>query len=921
MSRRDDDDRPSPESLLQEAGQDDGRGRLKIFLGAYPGVGKTYGMLQAAQERRREGVDIVVGVVETHGRQETEAMVRGLEQIPRRRMPYRGRVLMEMDIEALLWRKPALAIVDELAHSNVPGSRHDKRWQDVAELLEAGIDVFTTLNIQHLESLNDVVQRISGIQVDETVPDNVLDLASEIELVDLPPDDLLQRLQEGKVYAAPQIEQARRNFFNKGNLTALRELAMRLASERIDGQLLDHMARHAVPGPWPTRDRVLICVDDTLVAKQLVRSTRRMAERQRVPWIAVHVTTASDYVTRHGTGERADEALRLAESLGAEVVTLYAESDVVGELLTYAHKRNVTRIVVGRQKRGGWRAWFKPDFARRLIEAAGDFEVVVVGAQKPRRPPRQLPAQPEARRVNWLDYLASTIIVAFAGLLSWPVYSVLPLPNVSLVFTLAVLIVAIRCGLWPSVYASVLGFLVYNFFYTVPYYTFTVFRQDELFTIVFFLVTSVLVGNLAARLRRQIRAMQVAVRRTNTLLEFSRKIAAAGSLDDVLWAAVYHVAATLDCRSLVLMPDTKGRIDIAAGYPPEDHLDFKDQSAAEWAWNNGRPAGRASDTLPSADWLFVPLKSKDATIGLLGVAFENRPRSLTLEQRKMLNALADQVAVAIERSQMAASIEEQRLISESEQLRSTLLSSISHDLRTPLVSIIGSATTLKTYRNQISERDQNELIRTILEQGERLSRFVENLLNMVRMSHGGLRLQRDWCDVSDIIGRAAANIGSERATGRVSFDLPEDLPSIRADPVLMEQVFINLLDNALKHSGEEGVVNVGARQTDAQLEITVSDDGPGIPAEKRDEVFEQFVRLGTTDGRPAGTGLGLSICRGIVVAHGGTIVAEAGPGGRGTTIRVCLPLDPAPDTDTGPLVPDDQEANAASVTQEVPSHG
>ena len=894
MARRDEDDRPSPESLLREAGETDGRGRLKIFLGAYPGVGKTYGMLQAAQERRREGLDVVVGVVETHGRLETEALLRGLEQIPRRRISYRGRVLQEMDTEALIWRKPALAIVDELAHSNVPGSRHEKRWQDVEELLDAGTDVYTTLNIQHLESLNDIVQRIAGVQVSETVPNHVLDLANEIELVDLPPDDLLQRLREGKVYAPRQVEQASRNFFNKGNLTALRELAMRVASERIDAQLLDHMSRHAVPGPWPTRDRVLLAIDDSTMAKQLVRAARRMAERQRVPWIAVHVTTAQDYGGRGGTGESADEALRLAETLGAEVVTLYTESNVADELLAFARKRNVTRIVVGHRQRERWRVWLRPDLARRLLDAAG-FEVVVIGAQQTKPGRRQLPARPASRPVDWRGYLMAACVLAVAGALAWPVYMYLPLPNVSLVFTLGVLIVAIRYGLWPSVFASVLGFLIYNFFYTVPYYTFTVFRQDELFTILFFLIVSVLVGNLAARLRRQMQAMQVAVQRTNTLLEFSRKIAAAASLDDVLWAAGYHVASTMGGRVLVLLPDADGRVEVAAGYPPEDQLDLKDRSAAEWAWEKGRPAGRYSDTLPSADWLFVPLKSKDKMLGLLGVAFDDHQSRLTLDERKLLNALADQIAVALERSQMAASIEEARLISESEQLRSALLSSVSHDLRTPLVSIIGSATSLKAYRSQLSERDQSELLRTILEQGQRLSRFVENLLNTVRMSHGGLRLQRHWADLSEIIGRAAENVGSGRAAGRLSFDLPEDLPAVRLDPVLMEQVLINLLDNALKYTGESGVVGIAARQTNGVLEIAISDQGPGIPPGERDRVFDQFVRLGSDDGRPAGTGLGLSICRGILQAHGGTIAVEGGPGGRGTTVRVRIPVDPMPD--------------------------
>jgi two-component system sensor histidine kinase KdpD len=903
----DDSARPEPEALLSEVRKEN-RGRLKIFLGAAPGVGKTYAMLQAAHERRKEGTDVLAAVVETHGRQETEALVRGLVILPRKRIGYRGRVFTEMDLDALLQRRPTLALVDELAHTNVQGSRHVKRWQDVEEILDAGIDVYTTLNIQHLESLNDIVERIAKVRVRETLPDRVLEMADEIELVDLPPDALIQRLSEGKVYVPEQARRAVHHFFSRGNLTALRELAMRTAAERVDTDMLAYMRAHAVPGPWPTRDRLMVCLDAGASGPTLVRTARRMAERARIPWIAVHVETQSDDRMDEDARTRLDDTLRLAQRLGAEVVTLQGGPLVARDLIAYARNRNVTRILVGREERPGWRRWFMRSVPQGLLRLGRDFEVTIVSTDARPPPVRSLRTQEEATRRRTVFGLAwATAAVAVAGGLAALVELFLPLPNLSLVFLTAVLLIAVRFGLWPALYAVFLSLAVYNFFFTVPYLTFSVYHQADVLTLLFFVLVAVITGNLAGRVRAQLDAIRQTARRNANLYEFSRRVAAAASLDDVLWAAVHHVASTLNARSLVLLPpEPKGRdLSIAAGYPPEDQMSDIDWAAAEWAWKNERAAGWGTDTLPAASYLFMPLRTARGTIGLLGVAFEKPGKALSPEQQRLLSAVADQSAVAIERAQLAADIEEARLLSETENLRTALLSSISHDLRTPLVSIIGSATTLSEVGEMVSPHDRKELVGTVLEEANRLNRFVQNLLDMTRLGYGAMQPRCDWADLHDVVGRAVQRLRDVLEPFRVSVDIAPETPLLWLDSVLMEQVLVNVLDNAAKYSPANGLIVIQAGPLGGLLELRVEDDGPGIPPSERELVFDIFYRVKARDSRTAGTGLGLSICRGLIEAHGGTITAEEGRGQRGTAIVVRLPLSPSPhlDADDGAAEP------------------
>src|ERR1700744_685561 len=645
----DDHDRPEPEALLSEL-KKSRRGRLKIFLGAAPGVGKTYAMLEATQRRRKEGADLIVGILETHGRAETELLMDGLDVLPRKQIVYRDRIFYEMDIDGILKRRPRLVIVDELAHTNVPGSRHVKRYQDVQEILDVGIDVYTTLNIQHLESLNDVIARIARIRVRETVPDSVMDQADEIELIDLPPEDLIERLRQGKVYVKDQASRAISHFFSRGNLTALRELTMRAAAERVDAEMLTYMKAHAISGPWPTRERIMVCVSELPVGAKLVRVAQRSADKLRSSWIAVHVQTANEESLKEDAKDRLQDTLALAERLGAEVVVLPGALDPSIELLNYARSRNVSRILIGQPRKRRFGRWFTRSVTQKLIEQAKSFEVLVIGAEdeKTAREPREQQQPSRSFDENSpREYGLAIASVVGAGAVAAIGEYFIPLQSLSIVFVLPVLLSALRFGLWPSIVAGLLSFVVYRFFFTEPRFAFEITSTQDFFPLAFFLVVAMLTGRVAARSREQAEASRQSARRTAKLYDFSRRIAAAASPDDVLWAVVHHVAATLHCRSLVLLPGADGGLEIAAGYPPEDHLTAAAIAASDWAWRHGKPAGWKSDTLPSSEWLFMPLRTATGPVGLLGVAFDEAENMLIPEQRRLLDSVSYQAAVAL----------------------------------------------------------------------------------------------------------------------------------------------------------------------------------------------------------------------------------------------------------------------------------
>jgi two-component system sensor histidine kinase KdpD len=900
-------ERPAPEAFLEAARTEarglGGRGRLKVFLGASPGVGKTFAMLEEARARQLAGVDVVVALVETHGRSETAALLGTLEQLPRRSVEYRGQSLSELDLDGLLARRPALALIDELAHTNPPGARHPKRWQDVLEVLDAGIDVTTTLNIQHIESLNDIVSRITGVRVSETVPDHVLQRADDIELIDLPPEELIKRLKDGKVYVPQQVGRALENFFSKGNLTALRELALRTAASRVDAEMLAYMRANAVKGPWPTEERLLVCVNEAPVAKTLVRAGRRMADRAKIPWIVATVLTPRHETLPAGARAATMDALRLAETLGAETVTLHAESDAVAELLRFARSRNVSRVVIGRPRAHD--AWwgkvaglFREPVADRLLDTATDFEVTVVTPHGPldRR------ARPRAPliRPDWRGYVAAVAVIAAASLVAWPigVWDAIPGGAISAIYLTAVLVVGAKYGLGASLVATALGSMAYNFLYTEPYFTLAVSNPEDVVSILVFLVGAVFTGTLAGRLKAQVESMRAAQRRTETLYDFARKIASASQSDDVLWAAAYHIAATLDCQSLILMPDPTGRLEQVQGHPSIEELDARAEGAARWAYERNEPAGSGTATLPMSEWLFVPLAAGDNPLGVIGVRFRDRSRSLDPETRRLLLAVEDQVAVAVERVRLAEALADARVSAESERLRGALLNSVSHDLRTPLATVIGTVSSLAEDEGVLSGDDRRELIGTALDEARRLDRYVQNLLDMTRLGHGVLRPQSAPVDLAEIVGRVRSDLSRILAGHRLEVQIPRELPMLDVDPVLIGQALTNVIENAAKYAPPGTAITLSARAEGAEALITVADQGPGIPEGEREKVFDLFHRVTQGDGRPAGTGLGLAIVRGLVEAHGGTASALEGPGRRGATILLRLPLA-APPIDDG----------------------
>ncbi|MBV9824694.1 MAG: sensor histidine kinase KdpD [Alphaproteobacteria bacterium] len=887
--RSDPDQRPSPEVLLREAEREH-RGRFKLFLGAAPGVGKTYEMLQTAQTRRREGADVVIGIVETHGRKETEALVQGLEMIPRRRVEYKGHWLDEMDIDAILRRRPGLVLVDELAHTNAPGSRHPKRYLDVEELLASGIDVYATLNVQHVESLNDVVARITRIRVRETVPDSIIDKADEIELVDLTPGDLIQRLKEGKVYVPQHADRAIRHYFRPGNLAALRELALRRTAERVDDQMVDYMRAHAIQGPWAAGDRVLVGVNQDPNAIGVVRYARRLADRLHAPWTAIHIETSRVQRLDEEQRDRIAEVLRLAERLGGEAYTLPGQS-VADGILQYARANNFTHVVIAKTRRPRWSEWLRGSVTHQLIRRAGDISVHVIASHEEQGATVE-PANAPARTPPQLDggpYLASTGLVTVALLVGIFLQQFLVVSNIALVFLTAVLVSAVAYGLWPSLFACLASVLAYNFFFLPPLYTFTIADPENVVALFFFAVVAVIASNLAARVRAEAVTARQRAKTTEDLYLFSRKLAAAVTLDDLLWATAFQIASMLKVNVVLLLPHGDA-IETRAAYPPEDMLDDADLAAAKWCWQNNQPAGRDADTLPGAKRLFLPMHTGRGPIGVVGLDSDRPGTLLDPDQRRLFTALTDQAALAIERTNLAQDVERARLTAETERLRAALLTSISHDLRTPLASILGSATSLRLYRKALDDAGQDELIATIQDEAERLNRFIANLLDMTRLEAGALHPQTDAIDLGDVIGSALARAGKVLDQHRTILDLEDDLPLLRLDPVLLEQVLFNLLDNAAKYAPAGTEIVVQARRSGDAVRLRVMDEGPGIPAPDLERVFDKFYRVPAGDNRRVGTGLGLAICRGFVEAMGGSITAENRRDRHGALFTITFPL-------------------------------
>jgi two-component system, OmpR family, sensor histidine kinase KdpD len=884
--------RASPDALLALA-QKEGRGRLKIFLGAAPGVGKTYGMLTSARSVKDEGRDVVIGIVETHGRQETQALTAGFEVLPRKPIVYRNLIVNEFDLDAALARHPSLLLVDEFAHTNVPGSRHPKRWQDIEELLAAGIDVWTTLNIQHLESLNDVIQQITRVRVRETIPDRVFEDADEIVLVDFPPDELLKRLAEGKVYVQDTAARAVEHFFKPQNLTALRELMLRRAAERIDADLVERMQAQAIEGPWPAGERIVACIGPDPISPLVVRTAKRLADLMNAPWMAVTVERPGHRID-DADRRRIDEALKLAEMLGGEARTLVG-TDLPAELLKFAKFENVTQIVIGRSGGGLFAELLGRSLPHELVRRAEDIAIHVVTGRAEKR---SWLKPTVAHFQGPIAYIWSTVAVATAVVVGRAMTMVTPFPNLSMVFLMAVLFTAIIFGVWPAIYASILSFLAYNFFFIEPIYTFTVAKPYELFALLVFLVIAVMTSALAGRERDQARIAASRMRSTRRLYEFTRKLSALARLDDVAEGAAGEIYTTLGRPTIVLLAQD-GDVVLRAAWPPEDRLDPATMTAARWSFTHDEPAGADTATLPTVPWFFVPLRTPRGRLGVVGIACPVNTAPVDSEAQALFDALADQTAAALDRAALAREILSARTAAATERVRNTLLASISHDFRTPLSSILGSATSLIDYGDKLDAHARQDLLSNIKTEAEDLDDMVRNLLAITRIEEGALELRQDWIDLREIAERVVNTARRRGASQRFETKLPSDLPLVRADAALVEQALGNVVGNTVAHTPPETRVLVDALVDATHVVLRVTDDGPGIPANVLPHAFEKFVRgPGIVEGRAdggEGTGLGLAIAKGIVDAHGGSIDAESPvANGRGTRVVLTFPRSEPP---------------------------
>ena len=891
--RQDQDERPSPDALLAEAQREEkGRaGRLKIFVGAAPGVGKTYEMLTEARTKMKQGADVVVGVVETHGRKETETLLDGLEILPRKSTTYASRTLQEFDIQAALERRPGLILVDELAHTNVAGSRHPKRYQDVEDLLDAGIDVYTTVNIQHIESLNDVVAQITRVRVREIVPDAIFDRADAIELVDLTPEDLIQRLKEGKVYVPQQAERALRHYFSPANLTALRELALRRTAERVDEQLLEQMRARAIPGPWAAGERILVCINEDPRSAGLVRYAKRLADRLHAPWTALYIETTRSLDLTEVDRDGIAETLRLAERLDGEAVTIPAVARrVADDVLSYARKSNVTHIIVGKSERSRWFEILHGSVVHDLVRRAGNISVHVIAGDSAAQPTstRLMVTTDATQPFDFAPYFMALVAVAVAFGISLLMTPLLGL-NIDLIFLTAVVSIAVRYGLWPSLLAAAAASLVFNFFFLPPLYTFTIASPSNVAAFFLFTALAVLVSRLAARGWRHATTAQERVRVVESLYGFSSKLARTGTLDDVLWATAYQIALMLKVRVVLLLADN-GSIAVKAGYPPEDTLDEADLAAAKWAWEKSRPAGRDSDALPGAQWLFMPMRTGRGAIGIVGIRRDEPGPLLHSDQRRLLDALVNQGALAIERIYLVEDIDQVKRTAETERLRSALLTSISHDLKTPLAGILGSAGALRDLSASFDEEGKADLLATIIEESERLNRFIANLLDMTKLESGAVVPNAALHDVGEVVGSALERASKILAGHRIDVELSPNLPMVMIDAVLFEQVLFNLLDNAAKYAPPATTIRILSWQDADEVKLQILDEGDGIPATDLERIFDKFYRVRKRDQVRAGTGLGLAISRGFIEALNGTITAANRTDRPGAVFTITLPV-------------------------------
>ena len=889
--------RPDPDQLLAHVKAEEARakrGKLRIFFGASAGVGKTYAMLEAAHRMRASGTDVVVGYIEPHGRVDTERLLEGLEQLPFLSVSYRGIIRREFDLDAALARHPAIILVDEFAHSNVVGGdptpRHPKRWQDIQELLDAGINVWTTVNVQHLESLNDLVFQVTGVRQGETLPDQIFDEASEIELIDLPPDDLLARLRAGKVYVADEVATAVERFFRTPNLMALRELALRKVASRVEAAaraLPTDRTRARLAG-----DRVLVAVGPDEQAEQLVRAGKRMADALDASWTVVYVETPELLRLSDAERNRRIDVLRLAESLGGETVTLDGPS-AAAVLLEYAQTRHATRVIVGAPKARGWRKWLRPSTPQQLIRNARNFDVVTIAVAEERmahgKPPRLSFPDESARQIRWDRYAWALLTTAICTGVAFILYPAFELSNLVMVYLLGVTVAGLRLGRAPALLTAAMNVIAFDFFFVPPRYSLAISDAQYLVTFVVMLTIALVIANLMSSVRQQTRVSGARERRTALLYAMSRELVATRGIENLARVAVSNVAEVFQCQAVLILPTADGKLTYPRDPPLEMSLRGADLAIAQWVLDHGRQAGLGTDTLPAAPALYVPLQERGKPLGVLAVLPTNQRRILLPEQRHLLETFASQIGLAVERAQLAETAEGARLNAERESLRNTLLASISHDLRTPLSVIAGAGSALAQHGNALDETTRITLARSVETKAREMSDLVSNVLDLMRFESGHIVLRRDWQTLDDLVEAALTNLESKLKGHVVESRIPADLPPVHVDATLIVQVFSNLFDNIAKYTPPGTRVYVSAMLDGRFVRVLVEDEGPGLPVGDPERLFDKFQR-GSDEGTVVGVGLGLAICQAIIHAHGGEIEAQRREGG-GARFDFTLPAE------------------------------
>ncbi|MBI4927254.1 MAG: sensor histidine kinase KdpD [Anaerolineae bacterium] len=878
----------SPESAIRSAP----RGQLKIFLGYAAGVGKTYAMLEAALQRKEEGRDVVIGIVDTHGRKETAALAASLDRLPVVEIEHNGQPHSELDLDGLLARRPGLALVDDLAHSNVIGMRHPKRYLDVMELLEAGINVYATINIQHLESLNDLIQQITGVAVSDTVPDRILDEADEIELVDLPSDELLQRLKEGKVYVPDQALRTIEKIYRKGNLTALREIAMRRAATRVDDQMRTYMHARAIPGPWPAGERILVSISSHPLAERLIRAGRRLSDEIGAEWFVLFVETPGHLAMPQENRDRIQHNLSLAESLGARVFRVPGTS-VTDEILDFCHEHNITKIVAGRPQRKGLPLFFQRSVLEEILRRSGGVDVYVITEDQQNLEPvsfsRWLPHRPIHR------YFFSIALVVLTTLVGIVIFPFLEPTNLEMLYLASVVIAALYFGRGPAMLNSFLGVLEFDFMFIEPRYTLNVSDTQYIITFIGLLAVGLIISNLASLLRDQVDALRNRERQTQALNRFSGELTGAVNLEDVLGTIQRNLLATFSCETATILPEHSGLT--VRGSSPSLNLSEEDLAVADWCYQHGQMAGQGTNTLAGSALHFVPLVTARGVVGVLGLRLQNGQTLLESGQRTLLEGFANLSALAVERARFAEEALQAEKLRSTERLQTALLNSISHQFRTPLSTITGVLTSLAVSENasdeqfELDPKIRMELLDTATNQANHLNRLVENLLEMTRLEAGAVKARREAFDLADLIGAVMEQLPGNLCDRPVSIQIPQDFPNLMGDSTLTSQVLINLVENACKYSPATRIITIAAQSTGPFAEISVRDEGPGIPDEYLETVFEKFFRITRSD-QPNGSGLGLSICKGLVEAQGGRIWARNNPGA-GATFTFTLPVEQA----------------------------